>query len=190
MNEVRRLAARLVYENDVVRVFDDDVAFASGRVGRHVRIETTAPGEGVVLVVQDGGRTALVETFRYPLGAPQLALPRGFGHGPDVVASARAEALEELGVRLGEVKVLGHVTPDSGLQAGRVAVVTARVAEHLPGGTRDHDEVSAVQWLTPDELQSRIAAGRVEDGFTLAALALEHARQAGTGAAAPRRPTS
>lgn len=173
MSSIRRTTERLVYENDVVRVFDDDVAFPSGREGRHLRIEHVPEGEGVVLLVRDPHRrVALVETYRYPLGHAQLALPRGFSHGVDVEATARAEALEELGVRLARIRVLGHVTPDSGLLAARVAVLAAEVDGPVDGVPSDRDEVIAVHWLSLDELAVQVRDGRVEDGFTLAALAL------------------
>lgn len=171
MNEISRKAARLVYENDFVRVFDDDVVFPSGTAGRYVRVEAVE-GDGVVIVARDGDRIALVETYRYPRAETQLALPRGFAHGPSVEDSARAEAMEELGVQLTSPRVIGHVTPDSGLLATRASVILAEVAEKSAAGPLDEDEVSAVHWVTLAELKALVAAGRIEDGFTLAALAL------------------
>ena len=99
-------------------------------------------------------------------------MPRGFGHGPDVEESARTEALEELGVELGRIRVIGRVTPDSGLQGTRASVVQAEAGHQLHEGPLDTDEVAAVHWVTLRELKDLVRAGRIEDGFTLAALAL------------------
>ena len=172
---IRRTRARLVHANEYVRMYDDDVTFAGGTDGRYVRIEPAGNGPGAVLLAIHEGRIALVRTYRYPLGAWQWALPRGFAHGPDPLVTARAELREETGVTEARLEVLGSVTPDSGLQSARVAVVLATV-DRLPGGAPPDAEVAEVRWVTPGELEARIADGGIEDGFTLAALTLARVR--------------
>lgn len=76
--------------------------------------------------------------------------------------------------------MLGSVTPDSGLQSHRVVVVLARVGDVPAGGPPD-PEVAEVRWVAPDELDAEIAAGRIEDGFTLAALTLARVHGVLTG---------
>ena len=173
MNEppIRRARERLVHENAYVRVYDDDVTFADGATGRYVRIEPAGEGPGAVLLALHAGRIALVRTYRYPLDAWQWALPRGFAHDADPLVTARAELEEETGVTAADLRVMGAVTPDSGVQSHRVAVVLAEVHRLPDGGPRD-DEVAAVRWATLDELELEIADGAIEDGFTLAVLTL------------------
>jgi 8-oxo-dGTP pyrophosphatase MutT (NUDIX family) len=168
---IRRTRERLVHENAYVRVYDDDVTFADGAEGRYVRIEPTADGPGAVLLALHDGRLALVRTYRYPVGDWQWALPRGFAHGTDPLVTARAELAEETGVTEADLRVVGAVTPDSGVQAHRVAIVLAEV-HRLPDGGPPDDEVAEVRWVTVQELEREIADGRIEDGFTLAALTL------------------
>jgi hypothetical protein len=67
--------------------------------------------------------------------------------------------------------VVGAVTPDSGVQAHRVAIVLAEVGR-LPDGGPPDDEVAEIRWVTLDEVEHEIADGSIEDGFTLAALTL------------------
>lgn len=173
MHEVTRVRARQVYENDYIRVFDDDVSFASGTVGRYCRVEPATAGPGVVVVAVDGHHVGLVRTFRYPIGEFQWAFPRGFSHGEDALSSAAQEIEEELGLGATRLSVLGYVTPDSGMQSTRVAVVTAEVTGRGPGtsGT-DSDEVAEQRWVDLGELDALIRSGGMEDGFTLAALAM------------------
>lgn len=166
---VRLVRERLVHENPYVRLYDDDVVLPGGRAGRFVRLTPTAPGPGVVLVVLRAGRLAVVRTYRYPLGSWQWAFPRGFGQSEDVLHTASAELLEETGVRDAELTLLGHLTPDSGVQSSRVAIVLAETSAE-PGPPTDVEEVEAVRWLLPSELEAEVASGDVEDGFTLAAL--------------------
>ncbi len=168
---IRRIRERLVHENAYVRVYDDDVAFADGVAGRYVRIEPAADGPGAVLLAVHQGRIALVRTYRYPLAAWQWALPRGFAHGENPLVTARAELAEETGVTDADLRVLGRVTPDSGVQSHRVAIVLADVARLPEGGPTD-DEVAEVRWVAPAELEREIAAGDIEDGFTMAGLTL------------------
>jgi 8-oxo-dGTP pyrophosphatase MutT (NUDIX family) len=171
---IRRVRAREVYANDYVRVYDDDVTIR-GAAGRYVRVEPAGGGPGAVILPVHDGRVGLVQVFRYALGAWQWALPRGFAHDADPLVTARAELAEETGVREARLHVLGYVTPDSGLQSHRVAVVLAEVAGPPPDGPPPDDEARAVRWPTLGELDVEIAEGRVEDGFTLAALALARA---------------
>lgn len=172
---IRRTRENLVHENAYVRVYDDDVEFGDGSAGRYVRIEPAGDGPGAVLLARHEGRIALVRTYRYPLAAWQWALPRGFAHGTDPLVTARAELAEETGVTDADLRVIGTVTPDSGVQAHRVAIVLADV-RRLPDGGPPDDEVAEVRWASLDELEREIASGAVEDGFTLAALALARAR--------------
>ena len=168
---IRATRVNEVYSNDLVTVYDDEVQFPDGRHGTHVRVQSRGDGPGVVLLAGHAGKIALVKTFRYALGQWQWALPRGFSHGPDVLATARAELFEELGVRSSQLRILGHVTPDSGLLDARVAVVQAAVDDPTATPT-DTSEVAEVRWLRTDELLAEIAGGRIEDGFTLSALCL------------------
>lgn len=162
----------VVLENPFVRVYRDDVVFtATGRPGSYVHMASAKPGEGVVLLVRHRDRLALVRTYRYPLGVEQVALPRGFGEDEDCLRSAALEACEELGVTLREARVLGRMTPDSGVLATRVAVVLAEADDEGTGPT-DVEEVSEVEWVQESALADRVAAGEIEDGFTLSALAM------------------
>jgi ADP-ribose pyrophosphatase YjhB (NUDIX family) len=169
---IRQLEQRLKYSNRYVEVYDDDVEFADGQRGTYIRINHPQKnGHGVVLLPLYGGEIALVRTYRYPIGQWQWALPRGFGHGPDLMQTARDELREELGASDADLNLLGFVTPDSGMLAVRVAVVAAV----LKSGTLapvDTSEVARAAWVSHAALSRRIADGEIEDAFTLAACML------------------
>lgn len=168
---VRRVAARLEFANRYVRVFDDEVV-RGDRPGRQLRIEAATIGRGVVVIAEYAGRCALVRTYRYAVGAWQWGLPRGFAHGTDSRLTAAAEVGEELGTRITGLRLLGTVTPDSGLLATRVDVYHA-IVEDLSMKTEDPDEVAEIRWVPRDQLLDLVASGEIEDGFTLAALCLD-----------------
>ena len=183
---IRRTRERQVYANDYVRVFDDDVVFEGGADGRYLRVEPAGDGPGAVILAVHEGRIGLVHSYRYPLQGWQWALPRGFAHGTDPIDTARAELFEEAGISDAVFRVLGHVTPDSGLQSHRVAVVLAEVGPSAIAGPQD-TEIAELRWVAPEDLIRDVAAGRIEDGFTLAVLGLASAL--GVLPSAPGDPT-
>jgi ADP-ribose pyrophosphatase len=171
---ITQVKAHLRFENEYVQVFEDDVVFADGAPGQYLRIgppPERGPGAVIIPLVED--TIGLVETFRYPIGALQWALPRGFGHPGDDSAlhTAARELTEEIGPHDADLELLGWVTPDSGMLNTRVAVVLARMPVQVQSPI-DRQEVSAVRWASPRDLRAQIREGRIEDGFTLAALSL------------------
>jgi ADP-ribose pyrophosphatase len=169
---IRRVQAREVYANDYIVVHDDDVEFADGRAGRYLRIESAGGNEGVVIVATFADRIALVRVFRYPIGRWQWGLPRGFGAAQDPLVAARAELREELGIADPvSLTVLGSFTPDSGIRASSVYVVHADV-DRPSEQPEDTEEVAEVTWATADVLDDLIRSGKLDDGMTLAALAI------------------
>jgi ADP-ribose pyrophosphatase len=180
---IRRVREILVHGNPFTQVFYDEVLFPDGGHGRHVRLTPTAPGMGAVVLPSCKGDIALVRTYRYALDTEQWALPRGFSHGGDPLETARAELDEEIGSASADFRRLGTVTPDSGLLSSRIAVFLAVLPEKT-AAPKDTDEVLEVRWLPVREVWSWVSAGRIEDGFTLAALTL--AQAAGALPAGPR----
>lgn len=164
------VSERVAYRNKFVTVFNDEVKFLSGEMGRYLRIQSSGGLSGVVIIAIDRGNIGLVRTFRYPIGEFQWALPRGFAESPDVLETAQIELLEELGATASSMRLLGQLTPDSGLLSNRVSVVIANVDSI--SDRYDTEEVSEIQWLPAERIFRMVDAGEIEDGFTLAALFL------------------
>jgi 8-oxo-dGTP pyrophosphatase MutT (NUDIX family) len=172
---IRTVRAVLAYENRYVQVYDDEVVFPSGRAGTYLRIVESRGRPGVVALALAGDRVALVHSYRYPSGAWEWGLPRGFANADDPVASILTELDEELGGRPEEIQPLVRVASNSGLLAGRVQVFLARYAQPV-AAPADPDEIHAVRWVPLDRLRAEIAEGLIDDGFTLAALAAADAK--------------
>lgn len=174
---IKRTREVLKFENVFVRLDDDEVVFANGMPGTYLRIEPAADVPGVVVVPVAQGHVALVRVYRYAVGRWQWELPRGFGQDPDPLVTARAELREEIGAEDADLVHLGRVAPDSGVQAARVEVFLAELPEPVDAPT-DTLEVDQVAWVAIDDLFERVAAGEIEDGFTLSALMLARAKGA------------
>lgn len=182
---ITQVAARRVFENNFVTVFDDDVRFTDGRIGHYLRIVEAQgrPGVAMIATHQDAthqdathqDRVALVRTFRYTLQRFEWGIPRGFGQHADPALSARAELIEELGAAPDRMQLLATMTPNSGLLATSVSVFAARYPS-MPTTPGDTAEVSAVRWPTWNELLGEISDGRIVDGFTLAAVGIAYGK--------------
>lgn len=167
---IRRTAENLVYRNEFIAVYDDDVMFLGGRLGNYVRVVESDGKPGVAMLAIARGSAALVRTYRYAVGSWEWAIPRGFAHGDDPEASARAELTEELGQGPQALIELAKVSPNSGLLAGFVHLFIASYFDP-PSGPTDRGEIAEVRWLPVSALFSEIAAGQITDVFTLAAVA-------------------
>jgi 8-oxo-dGTP pyrophosphatase MutT (NUDIX family) len=172
---VHRLREVHVYGNSFIDVFDDEVAFADDTRGRYLRIvHAGGHGGGVVVLPVHDGTVGMVRTYRYPAGAWEWGLPRGFASDADPFNTARSELREELGVVPLELRRIGAFSADSGLFASRVTVVLAIIGD-ASGRPEDVREIDATRWVPIDELWSLVAEEGFEDGMTLAALALVRA---------------
>jgi 8-oxo-dGTP pyrophosphatase MutT (NUDIX family) len=160
---------RVVYSSRFATVYDDDVRFADGRAGTYISVVQSGGLPGVVVVPVADDRIGLVHVYRYPVSAWEWGLPRGLAHGGDPARTAREELLEELGEQPAALASLGLMTPDSGILASYVHMFCASYPAAV-SSPRDAGEVAGVRWVPVPELVADIAAGRVIDGFTLAAV--------------------
>jgi 8-oxo-dGTP pyrophosphatase MutT (NUDIX family) len=126
-----------------------------------------------VIIAEHAGQFALVHSYRYPVQNWQWAFPRGFAQSASSAETAHAECVEELGSEPESLRLIGQLTPDSGLLSAVVDVFHAIVPAPTDK-TADSIEIAAIRWVTLDQLEEMIAGNAIEDSFTLAALMLWH----------------
>jgi len=149
--------------------------------GAEVWREMERHGDSVAVLPYDAERrVALVaRQFRAPVFAMAgetifEEACAGMIDGEDAETTARREAFEELGVRLGELEYLATVWPGPGVGAERQSLFLARytAADHdgEGGGLVSENEAIAVVERPLAELAADADAGRIADGklFTLA----------------------
>jgi 8-oxo-dGTP pyrophosphatase MutT (NUDIX family) len=167
----RTLGSRVVYENQRLRVREDDVVQPDGSPGVYSVVELA---DFAVVVPFDGEAYTLVEQFRYPVGGRYWEFPMGARHGgdDDPVETARRELAEETGLRAGTLTHLGRLHHAYGVATHSFDVY---LGEQLEQGERSLDGTEldmVVGRFTLDEIRSMVAAGRITDAPTLAALGL------------------
>jgi 8-oxo-dGTP pyrophosphatase MutT (NUDIX family) len=173
---IRRVREHQEFANQYVLVYDDEVVFPEGRLGRYLRVVESHGQEGIAVLANHASQFALVRIYRYPLGQWQWEIPRGMGMaGVDPETTAYRELTEELGEPPRRLQPMGIVAPSSGILCTRVHLFYAWYDKPVTQPL-DIEEVSAVRWTSLQSLLEEIAAGLIIDSFTISAItaALAH----------------
>jgi ADP-ribose pyrophosphatase len=172
----------VVYQDEYLSVVRDAVRFRDGRLGSYIRILPAArlgAGGSVVLPLVDGG-VLLARHFRHATRTWLWEAPRGFPEpGEEPADTAARELAEELGVASAELVYLGLIHPDTGLSPSAMHVFAAQLAGDRSAGDLGADRlegIDEVRRLSPAELDQWIAAGRISDAPSLAAIAIARSR--------------
>ena len=113
-NPWKTLSTRSVYENDWVRVREDEVIQPDGQKGIYGVIEI--PASVGIVAVNDKDEIALAGQWRYPLGRYSWEIPRGGSHGdPNLLGVAQRELAEEAGVEAADWQAIGSVDVCNGV---------------------------------------------------------------------------
>lgn len=114
------------------------------------------------------------------LGQWQWELPRGLslsGNSPDVakyvLATAKAEALEESGLKIAEARICpGKINANTTFFAHGQYVVHGKIVGQGQAVPEDLEIIGRTKLFSGSEIRSMVEAGEIEDSFTVAALAI------------------
>lgn len=126
---------------------NDAVRFPSGHEGIYARIVwvkalTGSVGVAVMPILPDG-RIVLNCNYRHATRSWEIELPRGgLNLNETIEEAAKREALEETGMVVDELTLLGEMPPDTGLTSTIVPIFQARVIEKQKS---DQDETEAIE---------------------------------------------
>lgn len=166
------------YHKMVVDLVEDE------RGNRFAYERLVAANENAVVIVpeiqkDDQTGFVLLHQYRHALGRYQWAFPRGFGEpGIPAAENAAKELHEEIGADISPAAMchLGQATPDSGAQGSLVQVFTCTV--DTVAIEEGNEQIFDYAVLDTSELDTWIASGMVDDGFTLAAYMLYKLKKA------------
>lgn len=171
LEEVYHYHFGIVYESSYHRLIVDPIVTDEGRLFPYERMMPTNQ-DGVVILTRYKGKYLLLRQFRHAIRRDQYAFPRGFSDpGCTPEEDVRRELREELGAELvDEPAKLGRIVSDSGLTGGCAHVFLAEIKcyEQHPAT----EGIRRVVLLEQAELDEWVHAGKIDDGFTLGALAL------------------
>ena len=171
----------ILLEDKVRMVVRDALRFPSGATKCEMRIvgKTEFDGlNGVAVLCVANGRFVMREIFRHATRAWELETVRGRRErGQTARQAARMEVKQELGYPVRRLHSLGKLCPDSAVMSSMLELFLAELGR---GPRKDEPEPTEtfgqIHRLTPRELSSMIAMGRIRDSYTIGALALAQMR--------------
>jgi 8-oxo-dGTP pyrophosphatase MutT (NUDIX family) len=183
MPRIDLISSRQVYANKWMTVREDAIRRADGTEGIYGVVDK--PDYALVIARDsgaDGGRFALVEQFRYPLGLRRWEFPQGTvgltDVDPDILAAR--ELREETGLRADTLTNLGmlDVAPGMSSQRGHVFLATGLTeGDH----DREHEEQDMhFAWFSRGRVEEMMRSGEITDAQSLAAWALLLLRERAT----------
>lgn len=163
-----RLATKVVYEGQLLKVREDVVSLPDRRTARREWVEH--PGAVAMIPLLDKGTVVLERQFRYPLKRHFYELPAGkMELGEDPLATAQRELQEECGYQARHWQHLTTLHPCIGYSDERIELYLARELTHVGGALEDGEFIETLA-LPLDEAIGWIKTGRITDVKTIIGL--------------------
>lgn len=172
-----RLSREVVFEGRVVDVFRDTVRIERDGEEREAVYDLVHhPGAVAIVAVFDDGTVALVDQFRYAVGASIREIPAGtLEEGESFESCAERELAEEIGCRAERWTALATVFTTPGFSDEKMRIFLAEELSEA-AGERDQDEHLEVVRVPLRVAVDQARRGEIEDAKTVAGLALAWAR--------------
>ena len=166
---ITQISSRETYRNNWMSVREDIVRRPDGSEGIYGVVDR--PDYAVVIAVRDD-QLALVEQFRYPMGARRWEFPMGTVPGAydiNPAELAARELREETGLTAGSLVVLGRLDVAPGIMSQRGWVFLATdVTDGEPD--REHEEQDMhFAWFERSRFEEMVRTGVITDAQSIAA---------------------
>ena len=156
------------YENQWIRVREDEVVRPDGTDGLYGVVEVRQPAVFVVALTE-ADEVVLITVDRHTTGR-SVEVPAGGTDGEDPLAAAQRELLEETGYTAADWAQVGSMHALNGVCVAPELVFLARGLT-LSDATGHHEEgISDVRTVPFGEVVAMVGSGEITDGETVAAL--------------------
>ena len=168
-NPWRTESSQVVYQNQWIRVREDQVIRPDGQAGVYGVVEIR-PSVGVV-ALNEHDEIVLVGQWRYSVNRYSWEVPRGGSHPGeiDILEVAKRELAEEAGLRAQQWQTLGPVDVCNGVAND---VQTLFLATGLSGTEMqlDPEEDIVVEWKPFEEAVQMVMDGRITEVCSVAGI--------------------
>jgi 8-oxo-dGDP phosphatase len=170
--DIRRVASGIVYEDEWMRLRQDQIERRDGSRGTYAFVEKS---DFALVIPADDDGFHLVEEFRYPIGRRTWSFPQGgFPHGESGEPEdlARLELAQETGLRARELIKLGYLNCAHGIssQCGHFFLATG--LEPGPPSREAEEQDMRQAWVPRSRFEEMIGEGLITDDSTVAAYTL------------------
>ena len=163
----KKLTREDIYKGRIITLHRDTVALPNGKTA--LREIVDHPGGVGILALDDRGRAALVQQYRYAFGRAMWEIPAGKREpGEEPFVTAQRELEEEVGARAEKWTALGDMIPSPGCYGETLWLY---LAQGLTLGRThpDEDEFLQVKWMPFSELVEKCLSGELRDAKTVCA---------------------
>jgi 8-oxo-dGTP pyrophosphatase MutT (NUDIX family) len=162
-------STRTVYENDWIRVREDQVVGPNGRPGIYGVVEVPNPSVFIVALTESD-EVVLLTVDRYTTG-PSVEIPAGGSDGEDPLVAAQRELLEETGFSAMTWAKIGNMHALNGIcEAFEVVYLATGLTRENAGDGRDVEGISGIRTMPFSDVLDLVRDGTIDDGETVAAL--------------------
>lgn len=137
---------------------------AEGVYGRILWVSSLGSCPGVIVMpILPNGKIVLNCNFRHATRSWEIELPRGALHaGEDVEVAAKRETLEETGMVVDHLYLLGEIPPDTGLTNSIAPIFMATVLGKQDAQPEDSEAIEAIISLSINEIKQAFSKGYYE----------------------------
>jgi len=167
----KRLSREVIYENEWVNLYADEVEFENGHIiDRHHLIHFDY--ESVAIVIEnEKDEVLLIKANRYTTQSEEWEIPAGgVDSGEPALKAAMRETLEETGYEISEPVLVYRYNPSNGISDQVFNVYKAVALKRV--GDFDTNEVSEITWVSKDKVLEMIKRNEINCGHSLTGLAL------------------
>jgi len=163
-----KVSSKEIHKNPWYRLMQDDVIMPSGQMGKYTYIDR-APG-AIIVALNNDNEIYLVGQYRYPVQAFSWEIPMGTkeNNDADMMAAARRELLEEVGLEAGLIEEIGTFSFSNGVSNQQAHVFLARQLVQKEAKP-DYTEFITMKRVALEEMEDLIRQQEITDGATLAA---------------------
>lgn len=143
---------------------NDACIFPNGKKGVYGRIlwvkslEAT-PGVVVMPITADD-KIILNCNYRHATRSWEIELPRGcVNFGEEIEAAAKRETMEETGMLVDDLFLLGEITPDTGSTNSVIPIYVARVIEKQNSQLEDSEAIEDILYMSITEVKQAFIRG-------------------------------
>ncbi len=167
-NPWKTLSTRLIYQNDWIRLREDQVITPTGTNGIYGVVETK-PAIGIVPITENL-ETFLVGQYRYTLDFYSWEIPEGGGHdGETVLEGAKRELLEETGITAKKWYKLGTCHTSNSITNETAYLF---LGEELTNGHPDPDYTEDLKLMKLPFIEAweMVLKGQIQDAMAIIGL--------------------